>query len=402
MLYLSIETSCDETSLAVVEGDLNANLDFYAYLNSFKVLGSIVSSQIKIHAEYGGVIPEIGARKHAEQIHFLLKMLLQEVKESIKNNTVSNLKHNLDENLSFDSITLDAEDLDLLSQVDKIFVTTEPGLISALRVGMEFAKSMSFYIGERQNKAIEVCSINHLKGHVASSFYNPEIEIKSEVFPHLHLLVSGGNSQIILLNSWNSWQIVGKTLDDAAGECLDKVGRMLGLPYPGGMHVAKISGLFEGNYCNFPVGMKQSADLNYSFSGLKTAVRYHIQDQKIPNFAFEKQLGPDEIKKLMNYRNLDPSEKNQKLDFIYNVCVSARTVVTKQLINKFELGIKKYKPITIGLSGGVSADLLLRQKIEELKVKNRLKNIFIPNLSLTGDNAVMIGLSGILNYYKSS
>lgn len=501
MHVLSIESSCDETSIAILSGEIKEKIDIQElsdYLSSFSVVSSVVSSQIQIHRKFGGVVPEVSARQHAENIHQVLKTVLEKA-----------------------SLTLN-----FLASIDYIFVTTEPGLISALRVGLEFAKSLQFFIKNKYGKATQIHKVNHLRGHVASCFYHPStpppsplvkgVKVeefgglynhtsnplasqetldrgtpsfyqtplfkgrtgKSELllvkesaeglellntptFPHLHLLVSGGNSQILLFKSWHEWEIVGQTLDDAAGECFDKAGRMLGLPYPGGVHISKISGLNDENSCNFPIGMKQSQNLDYSFSGLKTAVRYFIQKQ--PSLEFEKLLTQEEMNILLvlpvrkvstqlaegvqstslatqapinsgtgeNKRSLyetAPSKgaigklelplakgserklwglqsstenSSSKLLLIKNICISVQSVVVRQLMNKITLGIQKYSPVSLGLSGGVSANPLLRQKMQTLAIKNDLK-LLLPETSLTGDNAVMISLAGLSDIVQDS
>jgi N6-L-threonylcarbamoyladenine synthase len=370
--YLAIETSCDETSLAIIEKNVGLdNTNFYGFVNGFRVVASIISSQISTHAKYGGVVPEIGARQHAEQIHYLFQSLLLQ----------AGITDQLDEKVDFN--------------FKSIFVTTEPGLVSALRVGLEFAKSLQFYLEQSFPKQkVEIVNVNHLRGHTVSTFYHPEQKLQlsdNDLFPHIHLLVSGGNSQVILMNSWRDWQIVGQTLDDAAGECLDKIGRMLGLPYPGGVSLAKIAKHFLSNPCNLPVGMKKNSSLDYSFSGLKTAVRYFLQDSKVEKYVFEAPLNDKEIIELQTQNLSSP-----KLKFIFDVCVSAQTVVVNQLINKVESAVKKYQPKSVGLSGGVSANLLLRSQFDHLQEKFEIYNIFYPDQSITGDNAIMIGLAGLL------
>ncbi|MEM1312000.1 MAG: tRNA (adenosine(37)-N6)-threonylcarbamoyltransferase complex transferase subunit TsaD [Patescibacteria group bacterium] len=379
-LYLAIETSCDETSLAILSKEPNSDdSTFYNYINSFSVPASIISSQVEVHKEYGGVIPEIGARMHAEQIHFLFKSLLSQMTEKT---TVQNNFSN--------------QEKQILADIDTIFVTSEPGLISALRVGLEFAKTMKFYIESLfTTKTVTIHKTNHLKGHTSSCFFEPNKRRSisdSEIFPHLHLLVSGGNSQIILSKSWNNWEIIGQTLDDAAGECLDKIGRMLGLPYPGGIQIAKIAQLKHSNYYNLPVGMRKNTSLDYSFSGLKTAVRYFLQSRNINGYNFEKKLDEVEIKKIKTGSNLD-----EKSELIYKTCVSAQFVLVNQLVDKFKLAARQHKPKSIGLSGGVSANLLLRNYFEKIKNENEFDYSFYPDISLTGDNAVMIGLAGLVS-----
>lgn len=389
MLALGIESSCDETSIALLDGDIDSSLSFYDQINNFKSLGSIVASQIQIHAKYGGVIPEIGARQHSEQIHWLF---LQVLNQATKQNAEQ----------------INQTHLDFLKKLDYIFVTNQPGLISGLRVGMEFAKTLQFFIHKKTGNFVEIDHVNHLNGHLISCFYqNTEQKLSdNQVFPHLHLLVSGGNTRLILLESPNKIQIVGKTLDDAAGECFDKCGRMLGFPYPGGIYLAKTAQIKEGNPANLPIGMNNNKSLDFSFSGLKTAVRYYLQGIDIPDFGFEKALKKGEVKQLQQSSPPCHSEWSEeshnytrhpaKINFIKNTAISIQTVIIKQLINKFEQGIKTYNPKSIGISGGVSANALLRQKVEQLGIKNT----FITPFELTGDNAIMIILAGITGHLK--
>ncbi len=388
MFSICIETSCDETSIAIcrledVVGHAYQNL--YGKINSLEVVGALTHSQIKNHQQFGGVVPEYGARLHAEQIHSLFQILLDFVSQKTS-----------------------LQPRDVLSQVEYIFVAGEVGLVSALRVGQEFAKSVRYFLQKQTQKQIELKVISHLIGHIFSCFY--QIELKKdwqtgilesttnvveqfqdeEIFPHLHLLVSGGNTQIILLSSPTNWQIVGKTIDDAAGECFDKIGRMLGLPYPGGVLISQIAVLEEQNYFDFPVSMKHTDSFNLSYSGLKTAVRYFLQKPPIKGFVIEKPLKKAEILELLE----SPLENlNFKLKFIKQTCISAQTVIIKQLINQFGKAIKQFNPKSIGLSGGVSANLLLRNKILEFGISPT----FITQLPLTGDNAVMIGLAGVVD-----
>ena len=470
MLILSIETSCDETSIAFLESSFDSELsseNFVEYINSFDNLAHTISTQITTHAEYGGVIPEIGARLHAEQIHYLFEQTILKVfegKKLIQNypdsfavtppRGVLNAKSN---NLNFN----DPKAREFLAKIDYISVTAEPGLKSALRVGEEFAKTIQFYLNLKLNRKVEVLKVNHLKGHVFSSFFNvkekvlmgtselsnegilksnelltnllslasarqvqdderlmvvlentPSEGVKPKVsgllsskniFPHLHLLVSGGNSQLILLRNPYEFQIIGQTLDDAAGECFDKTARMFGLSYPGGVSLARIAGLQNTNYLDLPVSMKNNPELNFSFSGLKTAVRYFVQKNELVNY--EEKLSETELQELLTTDlealttpkpSVSPLQKgyvqpNPKLILIKQLCISIQSVIVEQLIIKAKKAIKEFKPNSIGISGGVSANSLLRQKIQEIADG---KPVFIPDLTLTGDNAVMIGLAG--------
>jgi tRNA A37 threonylcarbamoyltransferase TsaD len=471
-LALAIESSCDETSLAIFLLPENVPENFLDKVNSFIVLGSIVSSQIKIHQEYGGVIPEIGARSHANQIHYLWNLVWQQAKQKASE--------------------LGLGEIEIIN-LEKILVTTNPGLVSALRVGMEFAKSMKFFL-ELKGGLIEIISVNHLRGHVASCFYKLDVKtwllsssdkhlvtgamapttptsiagpttpkplvspatrgtttqttpqttpkplvspltrgtgelaiLDSDLFPHLHLLVSGGNTQLLFLKSWNDYEIVGQTLDDAIGESLDKIGRMVGLPYPAGISVARIAGLSVENPLNLSVGMKND-QLNFSYSGMKTAVRYLVQS-KSDLIKFEELLPEEDVKFLISLAttatpkpatpiasqspatpkpSVSPltrgtfTSDNQlvsgsKLHFIQQLCISAQYVAISQISQKVQLAINLYNPKSLGVSGGVSANLLLREELKNVAKKHNIENLFIPQLALTGDNAVMIGLAGLMS-----
>ena len=209
----------------------------------------------------------------------------------------------------------------------------------------------------------------------------------ASIFPHLHLLVSGGNTQILWLTDPDHWTIVGRTVDDAAGECFDKIGRMVGLPYPGGVWLSQIAGTQEANLLDFPLSMKQTESLDLSYSGLKTAVRYFLQKTKVPGFRMEQALTKLELETL----KLPLEEISEpKLQLIKQVCVSAQTVIVEQLVRQFGRAIVHWQPKSVGLSGGVSANPLLRSKLQSLNPTNTL----IANPKLTGDNAIMIGLAG--------
>ena len=428
MLILAIESSCDETSVAILKipniKEKTISENFYGNLNSTITVVNLISSQIDVHKEFGGVIPELGAREHAKNIN---KLFLLAIKKS--------------------ATRLNLSQLEVYQNLSKIIVTSQPGLVSALRVGIEFAKSLQFFLLKELGIKTELKMANHLKGHIISCFYQKEFLTDSKdfkeintafkdpdfktIFPHLHLLVSGGNTQLLLLKNPKDWEIIGQTLDDAAGETLDKSGRMLGLDYPGGVWLAKIAGLDNSNYFNFPIGMKNSQNLDFSYSGLKTAVRYFVQKQGFSNWSFEKKLSKEFLQKIIlkqqklaklsfyykfnsenidfnNLNNLENIDKNLILElletfenhenlilagFVDQAACSVQFVVVAQLIQKFKKGIKKYYPKSIGISGGVSANLLLRQEVSKIFGQK----IFIPNTKLTGDNAVMIGLSEILD-----
>jgi N6-L-threonylcarbamoyladenine synthase len=380
MFYIAIESSCDETSLAILESSQNSDSaapSFYTKINLIKVVSSVISSQIETHKLYGGVVPEIGARLHAEQIHSLYHGVLQEALEQL----------NLHES-------------NFYSQLETVFITTEPGLMSALRVGIEFAKSLKFYILQNYHQEIDIQNVNHLQGHIASCFYEiDKKEIKSfendQIFPHLHLMVSGGNTQIRLLNSWDDWQIIGQTIDDAAGECFDKAARMVGIPYPGGATLSRIAGEQYSNPVELPIAMLQSKNLNISLSGLKTAVRYKVQKSQIPGLILDEPLTLEEIELLKTQKEF----LNQpKLQFVKEICVSTQYAIIEQLVRKIDKAIQQYTPKSIGISGGVSANKVLVQNVQKLESIQSLPipKVFAPDPSVTGDNAIMIGIAGLI------
>ncbi len=381
MYYLAIETSCDETSLALLKYTPDESVGFVEGLNSTQIISSVVSSQINIHQEFGGVVPEIGARQHAEHIHVLLQLLLSKIGQGVQP-TISGEETN--------PVDIDVHDYqDIFTHLSKIFVTTEPGLVSALKVGREFARALRFFVAKEFGQSAAIEEVNHLHGHVISCFWQESMNFEylpdKEVFPHLHLLVSGGNSQILLLTSPRDWEVVGQTLDDAAGESFDKTGRLLGLPYPAGVSISKIAGKRAENIHDLPRGMLKSASFDYSFSGLKTAVRYYLDKH---GFEKEQRLDPTEINQLLS-TELELLD-DPKLRFIKEMCISIQYVIVEQLVRKLRRAQSQYMPQSLGLSGGVSANPLLREKVGLLSTQ-----VYIPPLYLTGDNAVMIGFSGL-------
>jgi N6-L-threonylcarbamoyladenine synthase len=364
---LSIETSCDETSLALLTKEPSRDHNFLEYLNSHRVVSSVIASQAKYFAQYGGVIPEISARHHAEQIFELFDLILTEAaaKESIPTTQI-------------------------LSLISDIYVTTEPGLVSALRVGQEFAKVIKHHINTQGGQA-RLHPINHLHGHIISSFFGTEERWgDTDMFPHLHLLVSGGNTQLLLMTSPTEMQIVGQTLDDAAGECLDKIGRMVGLTYPAGATIGKIVGDRTDNPINLSLGMKNSPGFNFSYSGLKTAVRYYIRDHAESGIVYEQRLDQLEVDQLITGIELTP-----KLLAVRDILISVQTVVIEQLVRQTKKALREYRPKSLGLSGGVSASSELRKQVERLH-----DNFFLAPMALTGDNAVMIALAGVAAKYS--
>lgn len=337
MNILAIETSCDETAVALIK----------AKNNKFRVIEDFVSSQIKVHAPFGGVVPNLAAREHLKNLPLLLKKI-------IKKNKIS------------------SKDIDLIA------VTQGPGLIPALLIGTNSAKALAYAWKK------PLVGVHHIAGHIYANFVRERSKLKAQSsklneikFPILALIVSGGHTQLILMKKHMDFQIVGETLDDAAGEAFDKVARILNLGYPGGPKVAaeaaKISN-FKFPVSNFqlPRPMINSENLNFSFSGLKTAVLYIVRD---------------------NPRIL----KNKKIKAA--LCAEFQQAVIDVLVAKTLKAAKKYNPKTILLGGGVSANKELRKQMGE-KIKKELKNTGyqIPDTRYSLDNAAMIAVAGYFQY----
>lgn len=310
MIILGIETSCDETSVAVLENE--------------KVLSNIVVSQISIHKKFGGVVPEVAARHHLLNLPLIYKKALEEAKVSG-------------------------------DKINAVAVTYGPGLIGALLVGLSFAKGLAL----RYN--IPLIGVNHIIGHVYANY----IAYPNLKPPFIVLMVSGGHTEILKVEE-NKIEVLGKTVDDAAGEAFDKVARILGLGYPGGPEIEKVSKTGDPDKFNFPRPMLNSNDYNFSFSGLKTSVLYTLQELK------------DNIP-------------------VADIAASFQEAVIDVLLKKtFKAarnnGIKK-----IVLAGGVAANSRLREKAKILGEKYNYE-ILIPPLEYCTDNAAMIAMAGYHKY----
>ncbi|HRH23282.1 MAG TPA: tRNA (adenosine(37)-N6)-threonylcarbamoyltransferase complex transferase subunit TsaD [Candidatus Magasanikbacteria bacterium] len=327
MKILGIESSCDDTSVALIEMD-EKNLI---------VLAEKTASQIDIHAKFGGVIPEVAGRLHAEYITPVIEEVLKGQERP-----------------------------------DAIAVTFGPGLITGLLVGIEAAKTLSYVWN------IPLIPVNHIEGH----FYSPEIS-KTETkrraieYPALALIVSGGHTELALSKKQEEYEKIGGTRDDAVGECFDKVAKLLGIPYPGGPKISKLAEKGKINI-SFPRPMQDSDNLDMSFSGLKTAVLYWLKDHPI---------------------TIDnPKFKNEEGEFtIEDVCASVEAAITDVLISKTTTAINAHKPKTLILAGGVSANKKLRGELQMLSQKLDI-SFRLPELSYTTDNAAMIAVAGFHRY----
>lgn len=354
MRILAIETSCDETAISILE----------AKDGSFNVLSHVVHSQIDMHREYGGVFPTVAKREHGKNLVPVLTEALekaglyQEKKQEVPKEIEEILSKNPDLQSSFYTKAVNIDK----PNIDRIAVTNGPGLEPALWAGISFAKALSLMWN------IEVYPVNHMEGHIASVLLSGNIE-----FPALALLVSGGHTELVLANSWGDYKIIGKTLDDAAGEAFDKVARLLDLPYPGGPEISKLAKVHrekvaESNDFKLPRPMIGSDDLNFSFSGIKTAVRYALQDIEITNEVREKMAREFE------------------------------DAVTEVFIKKVQMALDEYPVKTFILAGGVSANTYLKRNL-----KDSIQDIeFItPESNLSTDNATMIALAAYISPNKS-
>lgn len=315
---LAIESSCDDTSCAIID-------------SNFCVLSNVIASQ-EVHKSYGGVVPELASRAHQQNIIPVVDKALKDAKISKK-------------------------------ELSAVAFTRGPGLMGSLLVGVSFAKSFARALN------IPLIDVNHLEAHVLAHFIKDTPEQKVPQFPFLCLLVSGGNTQIILLESPRKMKVIGQTIDDAAGETIDKAAKILSLPYPGGPHIDRLAK--EGK----PVlAFSQSniKDYDYSFSGLKTSILYTLRDK---------------LKENPNY-----IEENIK-----DIACSVQKAVVDSLLKKFEKAIKDLRIKTIAVAGGVSANSELRARLQQLGDKYGCE-VFIPKFSYTTDNAAMVAVAGLFKY----
>jgi N6-L-threonylcarbamoyladenine synthase len=318
---LGIESSCDDTSAAIIQNGT--------------ICSNIISGQ-KVHESYGGVVPELASRAHQQNIIPVVDQAFKQAKM-------------------------------IPSDIDAIAFTRGPGLLGSLLVGTSFAKGLSLAAN------VPMIDVNHLQGHVLAHFIKEKGKGKAlPAFPHLCLLVSGGNSQIILVKDYLDMEVIGQTIDDAAGEAFDKCGKVMGLPYPAGPIIDKLAK--EGNPEKISFNKPRIQGLNYSFSGLKTSFLYHLRD--------ELKNDPDYI------------EKNKA-----DLCAGLQKTIIDILLGKLiraskETGIKE-----ITVAGGVSANSGLRNELVKQAQKRNWK-LHIPEFRYTTDNAAMIAITGYYKYLK--
>lgn len=325
-VILAIESSCDDTSAAViVDGILRSN---------------VIASQ-KVHEEFGGVVPELASRAHQQNI-------LPVVDTALKRAGVEK------------------------SELSAIAFTRGPGLLGSLLVGTSFAKGLALALG------IPLIDVNHLQGHVLAHFVEDGTGLRHPSFPFLCLLVSGGNSQIVLVKAYNNMEIIGQTIDDAAGEAFDKCAKVLGLPYPGGPWIDKLAK--EGDATKYPFAKPDIAGYDYSFSGLKTSFLYTLRDMM-------KEQGVETVEALAE------RIPNLKED----MCASIQATVVDVLMRKLKKAAQDLKVTQVAVAGGVSANSALRQAFVDYGKRYHWE-VFIPPFSFTTDNAAMVCQAGYFKY----
>lgn len=314
---LGIESSCDDTSAAIIRDGI--------------LLSNVIAGQ-KVHEEYGGVVPELASRAHQQNI-------VPVVDTAIKRAGIT--KHD----------------------IDAIAFTRGPGLLGSLLVGTSFAKGLSLGLN------IPIVDVNHLHGHVLSHFIRQKEDDIVPEYPFLCLLISGGNSQIILVKSYNDMEVLGQTIDDAAGEAFDKCAKVMGLPYPGGPHIDRLAA--EGDAGRFKFSKPHIPGLDYSFSGLKTSFLYTLRDAK--------KLDPDFV-------------EHNKAD----LAASLQRTIIEILLDKLRKAVDLTGVKQVAIGGGVSANSGVRQAIADYCSQRGLQ-AFIPERLFTTDNAAMVAIAG---YYK--
>lgn len=361
MILLSIETSCDETAISVVE----ALGDFPTA--TYRVLGNALFSQIDIHREYGGVFPALAKREHIVTILPMLKKALAEAKleshhpvtlpDTLTIQTLLNREGDLADQL------LTFHDEYGIPPIGAIAVTSGPGLEPALWVGVNFAKALATLWN------VSVIATNHMEGHVLASVFDGH-HLATVQFPAVALLVSGGHTELVLMPRWGEYQLIGKTRDDAVGEAFDKVARLLGLPYPGGPEISRQAKRARAEnlptFATLPRPMLHSGDLDFSFSGIKTAVRYAVAD---------KNLSENEVAAIAR-------------DF--------EDAVIEVLTKKLTQAVRDYGAHSVIIGGGVAGNTRLRESISALATPLIFPelHVHLPDPALSTDNSIMIALAG--------
>ncbi|HEX8183251.1 MAG TPA: tRNA (adenosine(37)-N6)-threonylcarbamoyltransferase complex transferase subunit TsaD [Blastocatellia bacterium] len=317
MLVLGIESSCDETAAAIIE-------------DGRKIKSNIIASQVKTHSPFGGVVPELASREHLDRIAPVVNQAFAEA--GVK-----------------------------LDDIDGIAVTQGPGLIGSLLVGLSYAKSLAYVSGK------PIVGVNHIEGHIYSvAFENPPVE-----YPALALVVSGGHTTLFFIPSEGRYAVLGRTRDDAAGEAYDKVAKLLGLGYPGGPVIDRLAGSGDPNRAElvFTIPRMNSTNLDFSFSGLKTAVLRYVRENEIAPLSKGQEPG----------------------SMIVDLAASFQDKVILSLLARLKSAVRRHNPRTIILAGGVACNSALRRRVKE---EDFGAPVYYPSPLLTTDNAAMIAAAG--------
>jgi len=366
MRILAIETSCDDTGIAIIDADKHGR---------FKVLANIVSSQIKIHKKYGGVFPAMAKREHQRN---LVPVLVKALKTSglLKTGDTKINNKILEPIFSHEPELFKKTVLFFKKyakpKIDLISVTNGPGLEPCLWTGVNFTKALSYAWN------IPIIPVNHIEGHILVNYLAKPKPLAKAGFPAIALIVSGGHTQIILVKKPGNYKILGETRDDAAGECFDKCAKILGLPYPGGPEIAKLAkkaGMFPESraFGKLPRPMIKTEDYDFSFSGLKTAVLY--ADQKV---------------------------KTKNLKYKQTMSAEVQQAIIDVLIKKTIKAVKNYKAKTLILGGGVSANEELKKQFQQT-ISQHLNGVEVltPPANLSTDNGLMIAITAYFHKNKT-
>ena len=316
MLVLGIESSCDDTAAAVLENN--------------KILSSVLNCQDSIHAKFGGVVPELASRKHLQSIYPVVQKALLNAKVK-------------------------------LADIDLIAATQGPGLIGSLLVGFSYAKALA-HVG-----SIPLVGVDHMAGHILSVF----LSAKKPAFPYIALIVSGGTSSIFLAEKFHKFRLLGRTRDDAAGEAFDKVAKLLGLPYPGGPQISGTAAEGDPRFVRFPRAWLEDKSFDFSFSGLKTAVLNHVNQQKVKNAEVQ----------------------------LSDICASFQEAVVDVLVEKSVAAALAHNIRTLVIGGGVSANKRLRDVLARRCQEEGL-SFYAPETQYCTDNAAMIAFAGYHKFVK--
>jgi N6-L-threonylcarbamoyladenine synthase len=381
MITLGIETSCDETAVCLLETRTNTS-----GILEYRVLENLIHSQADMHAKYGGVFPMMAKREHEKNLPILIEEILGEKSSSTSASASAKIK------------------------IDQIAVTKGPGLEPTLRVGIEYAQKLA----EELN--VPIVGVNHMEGHILGSLLSSSeaslsfVELKTLPLPALALLISGGHTELVLIkkigengtNKKSEYEVVGRTKDDAVGEAFDKVARLLGLPYPGGPPVSalaeqarnenatkKNSVTQEQPPLHLPRPMIHSADLDFSFSGLKTAVLYEIRKTDENASMKPPKVGTEAEPEKVIDNNLTDSQKKE-------IAREFEDAVTEVIVKKTAKAIEKYGAQSLIAGGGVIANKHICEALEKLAGENSIP-LFLPPTGVSGDNALMIALAGAMS-----